>query len=717
MSLPKVDIRDHNGKPCMFRQRQPDFSMWLWQLAIQPEDAQAFVRSGIDVFTFCGPSWFVYPGWVGPDGYDYSEFDEVMRGFVDVTPESALCLPRVTVFAPPWWVEQHPEECTQYANPRQWKSGPWFGGTAHESLASRRWLDEMGEALRRFVRHVIQAPYADRMLGIHVAGGIQGEWHSWSPMNMPDTSEPMRQAFIRFVRRQYANDEQALGRAWGRQERLAFDSVTVPGVSERHEASVGMFRDPQSHRSAIDYSRCHHEVTADAIDHFCRIVKDESERKLLTCVFYGYTSDCDWPEEGHHLAAARVLGLDSVDMLSSPHSYDRRSLGEDGYFRSFAASAAARGKLFIDEGDDRTHLAEQHEWPKDMDEEILRLCTPLIDARTAHQSVQIIRRQFGNAVTNGLGLWYMDQGNGWYRDDKIMAEIAGMKRWGDVSLLLPRQSVADVAVISSLESWHYIAGCYSGLNHVTRSLYVDQVGQLCRTGAPFDWFLIEDLEEQRLRPYKAYIFLDAFFLTDRQRAAVESLRTDGRTLLWFYAPGYVTDRGLSVSAMEELTGFEFDERDSGLLQAAAQQGVAGLQGHRFGVDKTQGPLFWPKAASDEAWALYADTLQPALTCRDFGAWRSVYCGVPNLSAALLREVYRTADVHIYCDTDDNIGANASWLCIHAASTGRKCLTLPSECPVFDVTNERLLGESIGSFEYDMEKGDTALFMLATPPAH
>ena len=86
MSILKVDIRGHQGKPCMFRQDRPDFSLWLWQLAIQAEDAQAFGRAGVDVFTFCGPSWYVYPGWVGPDKYDYREFDQIMQQFIEAAP-------------------------------------------------------------------------------------------------------------------------------------------------------------------------------------------------------------------------------------------------------------------------------------------------------------------------------------------------------------------------------------------------------------------------------------------------------------------------------------------------------------------------------------------------------------------------------------------------------------------------------------------------------
>lgn len=59
-----------------------------------------------------------------------------------------------------------------------------------------------------------------------------------------------------------------------------------------------------------------------------------------------------------------------------------------------------------------------------------------------------------------------------------------------------------------------------------------------RSGAPFDWYLIEDLEEGLLGDYKVYIFLGVFYLSDSQRRAIEKLKADGRTLVWFYAAGF-----------------------------------------------------------------------------------------------------------------------------------------------------------------------------------
>ena len=69
--------------------------------------------------------------------------------------------------------------------------------------------------------------------------------------------------------------------------------------------------------------------------------------------------------------------------------------------------------------------------------------------------------------------------------------------------------------------------------------------------------MIEDLEEDRLPEYKVYVFLVDFYLTDRQRTAIEKLKHKGRTLIWFWAPGFAGPNGLSLQRMAALTGMEF----------------------------------------------------------------------------------------------------------------------------------------------------------------
>jgi hypothetical protein len=689
--VPKVAIAPWNGAPALLRGGRSEFPMWFWQREVSPEDGRAFLEAGVDTFSFCCPEYYLYPGWVGEGRYDDAEWEAIMARFLDACP-GAYCFPRLFVDAPPWWLEQHPEECCQYAtrpgSTGAEEFGSVWGGTRHASFASERWRRESGEAVRRFIEHLDRSPYRDRVLGIHVANGIYGEWHAWSATDVPDSSEPMRQALIRYLRETYGDEAPRLQAAWGQPE-LEFDMVSLPSLEERRHADRGPFRDPAKSGKVIDYYRCLHAVTASAIDHFCRIVKEASQGRLLTVIFYSYTPDLDWPQEGDHRAAAQVHRLESVDIFSSPHSYARRKLGQDGLFRNYPASLKLHGKLFLDEADDRTHLARD---------------PVFTHVTTVEESLSVLRREFANAVTQGVGLWYMDQQGDWFHDPQVMAEIKRLKAWGDRSLSMSRESVAEIAVISCLDSQFYLGGT----SHATCALYRDQIGRLCEAGAPFDWYLIEDLEEGRLPSHKLTIFLDAFYLTARQRAAVEGLKAEGRTLLWFYAPGYITDEGLSVEAMSQLVGMPIAPLPVAAATApplaGASDGIAPLIGPAAPLP----PLFAPTESALDAWGT---------AVRDFGTWRSVYCAASGVPAPELRRIAREAGVHVYSESDDPLMANASWVSLHAASDGVKTLRLPRARRVWDVVREAEVGASVSTWSFPLRRGETALFALDPPPDH
>jgi hypothetical protein len=661
---------------------------------VTPTDAVAFSKAGVNVFTFCLPL-----GWIGEDKYDYREVDQILSYLLKAAP-NAFCVPRVQVEAPAWWMDKHPDQSVRFANGVNWQPNGW-GGTKHESFASELWRREGGEAFRRLIRHIVDSPYGSRVLGIHVTNGIYGEWHAWSATDIPDTSEPMRQAFVRWLANKYGGEVSRLRQAWNTPT-LTFDAVSPPTLNERRNGNVGMFRDPKRSRKVMDYYECFHQVTVNAIDHFCRIVKKESDGKMLTCVFYSYSPDINWPQEGDHRAAPMAHRLKSVDIFASPHSYERRALGQDGIFRNCPASIALHGKLFMDEADDRTYLANDPSFTH---------------VKNVEESVSVLRRAFANAVTHGVGLWYMDQQEKWFHDAKIMNEIARMKHWADVSMGLSRRSVAQVAVISALQSEFYVCGRETGKNNVTYPLYSGQIGELCRSGAPFDWYMIEDLAEGLVPPHKVYIFLDCFYLTPHQRQAIEKLKTDARTLVWFYAPGYVASDALSLKEMSALAGMEFEQVEKGRLQVKVEPGVCPNAPNTFGPTGEQSPIFASIDGGCKVWGRFADTGKAGLVLKDCGAWRSVYCGSPLLPASVLRTIFSQTGVHIYCDSGDNTSANAGWVSLHAASAGRKKVRLPQPSPVYDVFNAKSLGAKVEEFEVEMNAGQTALFMLSAPPAN
>ena len=70
------------------------------------------------------------------------------------------------------------------------------------------------------------------------------------------------------------------------------------------------------------------------------------------------------------------------------------------------------------------------------------------------------------------------------------------------------------------------------------------VGACPTIGAPHDIYLLQDLLEGKLPPYKLYIFLNAFRLDARRAASgwPTSCAATARWPLWMYAPGYPRTR-------------------------------------------------------------------------------------------------------------------------------------------------------------------------------
>lgn len=100
-----------------------------------------------------------------------------------------------------------------------------------------------------------------------------------------------------------------------------------------------------------DYFECMNEATVEMLDFYGSIVKDECGLPVLA--FYGYTQDELWSIECDHRATSKMYRLGSVDMFSAPHTYHRRSPGEDGGMRCYLASAALLDCQYLTEGQKR----------------------------------------------------------------------------------------------------------------------------------------------------------------------------------------------------------------------------------------------------------------------------------------------------------------------------------------------------------------------------
>ena len=179
-------------------------------------------------------------------------------------------------------------------------------------------------------------------------------------------------------------------------------------------------------------------------------------------------------------------------------------------------------------------------------------------------------------------------------------------------------------------------------------------------GAPVGYYYINDLAKIP-DSAKLFIFVNTFRTTPEEDKLIEGIKQKGRTLLWLYAPGYVTEKNLSKEHIEKLTGFPLLKREQPLVPDAVVSSqpnllTKGLEGAHFGTYDSKNkqpiaPTFYGDSARGgfQTLATYAEGGQPALLFKRNPEWTSIYCATPIVSIPLLRAIAREAGVSLIVD--------------------------------------------------------------------
>ena len=702
LRIPRARVAEHMGAPALFVDDEPLPAMlYLQGRSPIPAEYAQMARAGYRVFSLGLPL-----GWTGHEQYDYASVDATMLAVLAGAPDGYF-IPRVSVSAPAWWCEAHPDELIKCADWTGWVDDVW-GGTKHQSFASALWREQAGEALRRLIEHIRTSTYADRVIGYHVASGIYGEWHLWSPPHLPDVSRPMREAFIRWAQQRYEGDMKALNLAWG-SKLASLDEIACATQEERFSSDLGVFKDLSKSRHVADYWRCLHETSVEAINHFCKIVKEATDRRAVTGVFYAYLTDIGWPQEGGHLAAHRAMTSPDIDFFSSPHTYSHRAMGEDGAFRAYPASIALHGKLFIDEGDDRTHLSGDK---------------PYMHAQNIEQDIAIMRREGLNVLTNRVGAWWFDMTTGWFNDSRLLDTAAQLRAIGQSTLDRPRESYSEIALVYDPTVYYALADWKTQKDALDLPLCNEQFRQMQRVGAPYDVLLLDDLFHPRSRNYKCYIFANTWQMLDQQRQQILTrLQRDGKALIFAYAPGFSSPDGLNVEHIAQLTGMQFEQRSDAAGMQVVNTDDAGEEpvltpGAKWGPDKTMAPRFAVKPEGCRVLAHWLDDDTPAVAAAEHAGWLSVYCGTGPIPAPLIAWAAKQAGVHIWTEAwrgGANFYAGNGLMGLHTAQEGAHTFALPWSATVRDATTGREMLKDGRTFTVQLPRWTTAIYALERVP--
>lgn len=561
------------------------------------------------------------PTWLWYDKIDFSPFDDMIADISGAMPDAKiLCMIDLNS---PAWLEHNAmySVCDTFMN---------LGKAVHNPA----WLEATERYLDEFVRYANER-YGERISAYILACGSTDEWYDYS--NGTDSADRTR------AWRSYM-----INKGKG-------DPIDIPPESVReHVSHDGFLRDPGSDSVAIDYWRFCNESVADTIVRFAGRVKNIiGERAEIGC-FYGYILEktVNLVSCGH-LAYERVLDCPDIDFLIAPGTYTDRMIGGGSGFLIPQGSAHVRGKRLLHECDQRTHTYN-----------------PYIDAyRALHfehwesedETVAGIKREASLGLINRTHLWWFDMWGGYYEGERVLKTLGSVKKIWDRLSSTKRVDTAEVCMIVDPDSTYYIKQTHEN----TEKMNLGTRNKLNRLGAPYEVCSFFDIPKiENFDRYKLVIFTSMYELTEKKRKILdEYVLKSGRSVLWLYAPGIITDGVLNAENCESLSGIPYESR---------------------GVCK-----------------------------REMSGFTSYYIhDYDTLTPAILKEMARDSGVTLNVEGEWPVYAEGNLLAIHTRDGGTTLVTVDGK---YSSATELFTGRrteiKVGKFEYDFSSPDTALFLL------
>ncbi|MGI6691792.1 MAG: hypothetical protein ACOX63_13270 [Christensenellales bacterium] len=511
-------------------------------------------------------------GWIGINEYNFEMLDHVMNELLKGYPDRFF-VPRVHMEPPDDWMHKYPEElCVYWDGPQSAEEIRAALGTdlfdpmgwgedkehklARQSFSSLIWQKDACEALRHFVDHIEQGPYAEQVIGYMPMFGNCGEnmwwgdWVSQGDLRKGDFGITHKRLFYEWVVEKYGSLD-ALRKAWNMPE-LTFETFRVPTPQERwsfksEEAFPDYWRVCQyglpelkdlhsvllvNDQRQVDCNEFHTIVCFDALENFGKTIKEMVDKPVGA--FYGYLQD---PTVGYagHLAIDRALTTPYLDFYSSPKAYHYCLAGDPGASQA-PGQSFARKKMWIEENDMRSHHAGTCYAPK-----------------TESDTITCFWRELYRALTLQQGFWWMDIGglnDDWFTDETLVSMFKKQSKFYKKWSPIPRKSAAEVLFIEDTEScghMTYLLGQQIGLRYkLEREL------RLC--GTPVDHFLVDDLFDMDISQYKFIVFCHAFVMPQETwRKLQERIRPDAH-ILWNYAAA-ILDPCYNPANQKAVTGF------------------------------------------------------------------------------------------------------------------------------------------------------------------
>lgn len=572
----KVDIDGKLFKPVSFKSFRPSEKN-ISDFAKSGVKLMSLVVSGLkcayDVpYSLHGETWF------GKGKYDFRAIDEQIELFVKNAPGCYFAV-MIHLDTRDWWHETH-------------ENFPRTFTRLSQAIADPEWREATTDYLKAAMQH-IEDKYGEYVYGYFMLCGKGTEWFCFEDFQ---ESHPIKEKYYK----EYTGNPDA--------QIPSKERLNLP-------ADVSFYDDDE----VVLYQRAHAELIADTILLFAKEAQTVIKHKKLLGLYFGYLFEFqNFVNDAGHLAYEKIYQSEDINMISSPASYGFREPDSTSACMLPFKSLDVNNKLYFYEYDQRTYLSQ------DFALEGAGYC-----CKTDREAVDLMWRDFMLCTANNSALWWFDMFEGWYSSEKMLGAISGMVEISDRISAFPRKSCAEVALIGSPESMYSA----NKNNNIHDLLLFSQREGYMRLGAPFDVYSEGDMGEVDYSQYKLIVFMIPFDLKPETLKIAERLKSEGKTILWMYAPDYLNG---GIEKMKSLTDIKIGTLDT---RPSVKTGGVLPSPYFFINDK------------DAVSVVEYDDGKTAVGYKKSGNHISAYSAIGNLDAKTIREICRVAGVHIYSETN------------------------------------------------------------------
>ena len=90
---------------------------------------------------------------------------------------------------------------------------------------------------------------------------------------------------------------------------------------------------------------------------------------------------------------------------------------------------------------------------------------------------------------------------------------------------------------------------------------------------------------------------------------------------------------------------------------------------------------------------------------------SIFYGAKLIDRSVLRAIARFAGAHVYSEDEDVLFVGKNYITFHAASGGKKTLTLPKRAKVTEVYENKVYAENAKEIRFECYFGETKTFRI------